>query len=92
MFVNKNAMTKFEYIITDELGIHARPAGLLIREVKKYKSLVTFSHGEKTSEGNKVFGIMKLGIKQGDTLGVTVEGTDEEEAATAIKKTLETHL
>jgi len=91
MFV-KGVMIKFEYIITDELGIHARPAGLLIREVKKYKSLVTFSHGKQEAAGNKVFGILKLGIKQDDTLEVTVEGTDEEEAAAAIKKTLETYL
>ena len=85
-------MIKFEYVITDELGIHARPAGLLIREVKKYQSLVIFSHSEKVSRGEKIFDIMKLGIKQGDTLGVNVEGIDEVDAAAAIKKTLETYL
>jgi phosphocarrier protein len=85
-------MVTFSYVVTDELGIHARPAGILIREAQKYKSAVTFSHGEKKAEGNRVFAIMKLGIKYGNTLGVTVEGADEEEAAGAIKQVLEKNL
>jgi phosphocarrier protein len=85
-------MITFNYVITDDLGIHARPAGILIREAQKYKSAVTFFHGEKKAEANKVFAIMKLGIKNGNTLGVTVEGADEQEAADAIKQVLEKNL
>lgn len=85
-------MVTFNYIIKDELGIHARPAGILIREVKKHNSTVTFSHGEKKASGDKLFEIMKLSIKHGNTLGVTVEGADEEEAAVTIKQALETNL
>jgi phosphocarrier protein len=85
-------MVTFDYIITDELGIHARPAGILIREVQKHKSRVTFLHGEKKAAGKNLFAIMKLSIKQGNTLGVAVEGADEQEAAAAIKKTLEINL
>jgi phosphocarrier protein len=85
-------MVSFEYVITDELGIHSRPAGLLIREVKKHQSQVVFFNGEKKADGDKIFAIMKLGIKQGNTLGVTVEGSDEGETAAALKQLLETHL
>ena len=85
-------MIQFEYVITDELGIHARPAGLLIREAKKFPSTITFLHRDKTASAIKLFEIMKLGIKQNDTLGITVEGPDEEEAAAAIKQVLKTHL
>jgi phosphocarrier protein len=85
-------MVTFDYVITDELGIHARPAGILIREVKKHKSSVIFSHGEKKAAGDRLFAIMKLAIKQGNTLGVTVEGADEKEASAAIKQVLETNL
>jgi phosphocarrier protein len=85
-------MTTFRYTITDELGIHARPAGILIREAQKYQSAITFSHGEKKAAGDKLFAIIKLGIKQGGILDVTAEGTDEQEAAAAIKTTLETYL
>jgi phosphocarrier protein len=85
-------MIVFGYAITDELGIHTRPAGILIREVKKYQSAVTFSNGEKKAEGDKLFAIMKLGIKQGNIMGVAVEGVDEQEAAAAIKMVLEKYL
>jgi phosphocarrier protein len=85
-------MITFDYVITDELGIHARPAGILIREVKKYKSAVVFSHGEKKADADKLFAVMKLGIKFGNTLEVAVEGDDEQQAAEAIKQTLETYL
>jgi phosphocarrier protein len=85
-------MVTFDYVITDELGIHARPAGILIREVKKHKSSVVFSHGEKKAAGTRLFEIMKLAVKQGNTLGVTVEGADEQEASASIKQVLETNL
>jgi phosphocarrier protein len=85
-------MVRFDYVITDELGIHARPAGILIREARNHQSAVTFSHGEKKADGDKLFAIMKLGIKQGDTLVVTVEGPDEEDAAATMKHTLEMNL
>jgi phosphocarrier protein len=64
----------------------------LIREVKKHKSSIVFSHGEKKAAGDRLFEIMKLAIKQGNTLGVTVEGADEQEASAAIKHVLETNL
>jgi phosphocarrier protein len=85
-------MITFDYTITDELGIHARPAGILIREVKKHDSRVVFSHGEKRAAGDKLFELMKLSVKPGNRLGVTIEGADEQEAAAAIKETLETNL
>jgi len=81
-------MVSFEYIINDELGIHARPAGILNREVKRFSSRVTFVNAGKEADGEKVFAIMKLGIKQGEPLGVRVEGEDEAEAAEAIKAAL----
>ena len=40
-------MQKFTYVIKDELGIHARPAGLLVKEAKKFASTITLSCGEK---------------------------------------------
>ena len=85
-------MVTFDFVIKSELGIHARPAGLLIREVQKYRSAVTFSHDGKQAEGTRLFAIMKLAAREGDTLGVTVEGADEADASAAIKKTLELHF
>jgi len=74
-------MKSFEYTITDEVGIHARPAGVLARKVKEYASRVTITKGEKSAEAQKLMAVMSLGVKQGETIRVSVEGEDEETAA-----------
>ncbi len=78
-------MKSFEYTIKDPVGIHARPAGLLVKEVKKYTSTVTIAKGEKSVNALKLMALMGMGIKQGDTVKVTVDGADEETAAAEIE-------
>lgn len=73
-------MKRFEYVIKDEVGIHARPAGLLVKEAKKYESKITISKAGKSAEATKLMAVMGLGVKCGQTVQVTVEGTDEEKA------------
>ena len=74
-------MKTFEYTITDPVGIHARPAGIMVKEIKKYASTVTIAKGEKSVNALKLMALMGMGIKQGDTVKVSVEGADEETAA-----------
>lgn len=85
-------MKTFEYVIKDEVGIHARPAGLLVKEAKKFASKVTVAKGEKSAEATKLMAIMGLGIKCGQTVEVSIEGSDEEAAYKAIKVFFETNL
>lgn len=76
-------MKQFTYTIKDELGVHARPAGLLVKLAKKYASKVTIEKDGKTSDMRKLMEVMGLGIKQGETITVTVEGEDEDETVAA---------
>lgn len=85
-------MKKFEYVITDPVGIHARPAGILVKETKKYASTVTVSMGEKSANARKLMALMKMGVKQGDTIEVSVEGEDEETASEVIEKFFKNNL
>lgn len=85
-------MEKFEYQIKDEIGIHARPAGLLVKEASKYASAVQISCNEKKGDAKSIFGVMGLGAKKGDVLTVTVEGDDERMAAGEIEKFLGSNL
>lgn len=78
-------MKSFEYTITDPVGIHARPAGILVKEIKKYASAVTVNKGEKSVNALKLMALMGMGIKQGETIRVDVDGADENEAAAAIE-------
>ena len=66
-------------------AIHARPAGILVNEIKKYASTVMVSKGEKSVNALKLMALMGMDIKQGDTVKVTVEGADEDTAAAAIE-------
>lgn len=74
-------MKKFSYTIKDEVGIHARPAGLLAKKAKEFESVITLEKGGKTAAATKLMAIMSMGVKCGDTVNVIVEGADEEKAA-----------
>lgn len=85
-------MKSFEYTITDEVGIHARPAGILAKKVKEFNSVVTISKDGKSAEAKKLMAVMGLGVKQGQTVTVTVEGADEETAVVEIEKFFKENL
>lgn len=85
-------MQKFEYVIKDEVGIHARPAGLLVKEAKKYESKITISTNGKSAEATKLMAVMGLSVKCGQMVEITVEGADEETAVEEMKTFFETNL
>ena len=78
-------MQNFTYTITDAQGLHARPAGLLVQEVKKYQSTVTVDKNGKAVNGLRLIALMGLGVKKGETVSVSVEGPDEEAAAAGLE-------
>ncbi len=86
-------MKSFEYTITDPVGIHARPAGVLVKEVKSFAgSTVTIAKGDKSVNALKLMALMQMGIKQGDTVTVTVEGGDEAAVCTALENFFKANL
>ena len=85
-------MKQFEFIIRDPEGIHARPAGLLIQEVKKYDCTVTLENKGKKADAKRLLAVMSLAAKCGESLLVTVEGADEENVAKAMQTFLENNF
>ena len=85
-------MKEFKYVITDELGIHARPAGLLVKEAAKFQSDIKIKKGEKEADAKRIFGIMGLAAKKGDEIVLTADGADEAEAIAAIEEFLKANL
>ena len=85
-------MKEFNYTIKDELGIHARPAGLLVKEASKFQSQISLEKNGKTGDAKKIFAVMGLGVKQGDTVLVKIEGTDEDVASSALESFFENNL
>jgi len=85
-------MQSFDYTIKDALGIHARPAGQLAKEAKKYSSKCTLSCNGKTVAADKLMMIMSLGVKKDMTVTISCEGDDEETAIAGLKSFMEENL
>ena len=51
-------MKEFQYVITDPEGIHARPAGLLVKKAASYASTIMIGKGEKSADAKRIFGVM----------------------------------
>lgn len=79
-------MLEFNYVIKDESGIHARPAGVLVKEVQKFESDIKLTRGEKTVDLKKLFALMGMAIKKGDSISIKIDGADEEKALEKIKQ------
>ena len=85
-------MKSFQYVIKDELGIHARPAGLLAKEAKKYQSAITIEADGKSANVTRLMAVMALGIKQGVQVTVAADGADEEQAIAEMQTFFEANL
>lgn len=73
-------MKEFKYVITDPEGIHARPAGLLVKQSALYTSEIKIGKGEKFADAKRIFGVMGLGVKTGEEITMTADGEDEDKA------------
>lgn len=82
-------MGQFSYTITDEIGLHARPAGALVKLVKESDGAVILSKGEKSADASKLMAIMGLGIRKGDEV---VIASDDEELLKKLRKFFQDNL
>lgn len=85
-------MKTFTYVIKDELGIHARPAGLLVKVAKNFNSEIFIKKNEKSVNAVKLMALMGLGVKCGDTVTVNVSGSDEESASQTMEEFFKSNL
>lgn len=85
-------MEQFSYVITDAAGIHARPAGLLVKEAAKFASKITIAKGGKKGDLKRIFGVMALGAKQGEEVVVTCEGEDAAQAKAALEAFMKANM
>ena len=86
-------MKQFEYTITDPLGIHARPAGMLAKTARKYgDTVVSVTKEGNTAKASQLMKIMGLCVKQGDVVVISAEGPSEDAAIEAMKEFFENNL
>lgn len=78
-------MMTFEVAVKDPMGLHARPAGRLVKEAAKYASRIVLEANGKSVEATRLMALMGMRIKSGTPVRVTVEGADENACAEALK-------
>ncbi|QZE12304.1 HPr family phosphocarrier protein [Mycoplasma sp. Ms02] len=84
-------MKEFKCVIADPIGLHARPATLLVQAAAKYKSDSRIISGSREGNLKSIMNVMALGIKHGAEVTFRVTGEDEEEAVLAIEQALKTN-
>lgn len=82
-------MGQFRYVINDEVGIHARPAGTLVKLAKGANCAVTLTKGEKSVDATKLMAVMSLGVKKGDEV---IVAADDSQVLEELKKFFEENL
>ncbi len=85
-------MVSFKYTITDEVGIHARPASLLVKEAKNYGDAISISCNGKSADPKKLMALLSLGAKQGQEVVVEVTGDTETDTAAKLEEYFKTNL
>lgn len=82
-------MREFRYVIKDEQGIHARPAGLFVKEAASCESKITISKDGKEVDAKRILGVMGLGVKKEQEIVLKAEGSDEDQAIEKLSKFLQ---
>ena len=85
-------MKEFKYVITDPEGIHARPAGELVKKCKGYASKITLIKDGKAANAAKILAVMSLGVKKGHEVTFQIEGADEATAAAELEAFMKENL
>lgn len=85
-------MKEFTYVITDEIGIHARPAGMMVKEAKSFASKITLEANGKSADATKLMAVMSLGVKSGAEVVIKAEGDDEDAAIAKIEEFMKANL
>jgi phosphocarrier protein len=85
-------MKEFSYTIKDPLGIHARPAGLFAKNMRRFISEIMVIRGPEGCDAKKLLALMKMRIKTGETVTLRINGVDEEAAAVAAESFLSENL
>lgn len=85
-------LKEIKHIIRDPLGMHARPAGMLVKAAAPYASKITVKAPTGSADARRLMALMRLAAKQGMELTITIDGTDEVQAAAELTAFLSANL
>lgn len=83
-------MIKKDVTITNNIGLHARPATFFIQKANSYESSIWVEKEERKVNAKSLLGVLSLGIANGMTISLIADGNDEEAAVDGLVKLIET--
>ncbi len=81
-------MKTINHTIKDPNGIHARPAGVIVNTAKKFSSDITILKDDKKGDCKRIFSVMGMSLRCGDTFRIEISGNDEDAAECALNEAL----
>ncbi len=69
-----------EVTITDDVGLHARPAAVFSKKAAGFSSEITVSKGDRSANAKSIMSVLKLDVKKGDVISIATDGDDADEA------------
>ena len=85
-------MESFTYTIKCEIGIHARPAAMLVKQTQSLTSKISLSVQGEKADAKKLLELLKLGVSKEMTVTVTLEGPDEAVEAQKLEQYFQKNL
>lgn len=85
-------MKEFNFVIKDPSGIHARPAGQLVKIASSYPCSIKIKKGDKEADAKRIFAVMSLAAKQNESIKLVFDGEKENDAMDEIKEFCENNL
>ena len=82
-------MKSIQVVVTDPVGLHARPAALFVKLANSFSSNISVrnvSTSGKLANAKSILSVLTCGVKQGDQIEIKAEGTDESQAVEALEK------
>lgn len=77
-------MPQLHVAVANSIGLHARPAAILVKTASAFKAAILVEKGERRVNAKSLLGLLSLGIRSGEGITFHAEGVDAEEALAAI--------
>lgn len=85
-------MVEAHVVVRTGVGLHARPAAMLVQEASRYPCKVSITYGSKEADGRSILQVLALGVQDGESISIRVEGDQEGKALDALVELLERGL
>ena len=85
-------MLKKEFVINNEVGLHARPAAVLVQKASKFRSKITIEKDGEKANAKSILNVLSLGVEKGMKITIKVEGEDETKAMQALEALINSNL